>query len=120
MECDDTSFIGDDYFSYFSNSGFQLPVATVGKIPTSIFSDTRLELGSLQLSAFQDILVPSISIAMLGMIESLLCGASAGRMTGKPLDSNQELVAQGIGNLILPFFRWRACDGSDCPDERSD
>ena len=74
------------------------------KIPTSIFSDTRLELGSLQLSAFQDILVPSISIAMLGMIESLLCGASAGRMTGKPLDSNQELVAQGIGNLILPFF----------------
>ena len=55
---------------------------TVGKIPTSIFSDTRLELGSLQLSAFQDILVPSISIAMLGMIESLLCGASAGRMTG--------------------------------------
>ena len=76
---------------------------TVGKIPTSIFSDTRLELGSLQLSAFQDILVPSISIAMLGMIESLLCGASAGRMTGKPLDSNQELVAQGIGNLILPF-----------------
>ena len=83
---------------------FQLPVATVGKIPTSIFSDTRLELGSLQLSAFQDILVPSTSIAMLGMIESLLCGASAGRMTGKPLDSNQELVAQGIGNLILPFF----------------
>ena len=63
----------------------------------------RLELGSLQLSAFQDILVPSISIAMLGMIESLLCGASAGRMTGKPLDGNQELVAQGIGNLILPF-----------------
>ena len=40
---------------------------------------------------------------MLGMIESLLCGASAGRMTGKPLDGNQELVAQ-IGNLILPFF----------------
>ena len=64
---------------------FQPPVATVGKIPTSIFSDTRLELGSLQLSAFQDILVPSISIAMLGMIESLLCGASAGRMTGKTI-----------------------------------
>ena len=82
---------------------FQLPVAT-RENSDKYFSDTRLELGSLQLpSAFQDILVPSISIAMLGMIESLLCGASAGRMTGKPLDSNQELVAQGIGNLILPF-----------------
>lgn len=41
---------------------------------------------------------------MLGMIESLLCGASAGRMTGKDLDSNQELIAQGIGNMLLPFF----------------
>ena len=38
------------------------------------------------------------------MIESLLCGASAGRMTGKRLDANQELIAQGIGNIILPFF----------------
>ena len=55
--------------------------------------------------------MPSISIAMLGMIESLLCGASAGRMTGKPLDGNQELVAQGIGNLIC-HFRWRACDAA--------
>lgn len=83
---------------------FNLPVATVGKIPTSIISNNRLAFGSIQLGAMKDILVPSISIAMLGMIESLLCGASAGRMTGKPLDSNQELVAQGIGNLLLPFF----------------
>jgi SulP family sulfate permease len=41
---------------------------------------------------------------MLGMIESLLCGSSASRMTGKPFNSDQELVAQGIGNIILPFF----------------
>jgi SulP family sulfate permease len=83
---------------------FKLPVATVGKIPTSLISDERLVLGSIQLSSLKEVLVPSISIAMLGMIESLLCGASAGRMTGKPLDSNQELVAQGVGNIILPFF----------------
>ena len=38
------------------------------------------------------------------MIESLLCGASAGRMTGVRLDSDQELIAQGIGNMVLPFF----------------
>ena len=47
---------------------------------------------------------PAFSIAILGMIESLLCGASAGRMTGKQLNSDQELIAQGIGNVILPFF----------------
>ena len=38
------------------------------------------------------------------MIESLLCGASAGKMANVRLNSDQELVAQGIGNIILPFF----------------
>ena len=50
------------------------------------------------------ILTTAFSIAILGMIESLLCGASAGRMTGVRLDANQELIAQGVGNILLPFF----------------
>ncbi len=61
-------------------------------------------LGDFSFSALQQVAVPAISIALLGMIESLLCGASAGRMANKSLDSNQELVAQGVGNLLLPFF----------------
>ena len=83
---------------------FQLPVAKVGKIPTSLLTGERLHLATLNFSLIKQLFFPAISIAMLGMIESLLCGASAGRMTGKDLDSNQELVAQGIGNMILPFF----------------
>lgn len=83
---------------------FKLDVATVGKIPTSVISGDRLQLGSLDLQTVKNLIVPGASIALLGMIESLLCGASAGRMTGKALDSNQELIAQGIGNMILPFF----------------
>ncbi|TWW13418.1 sulfate permease [Dellaglioa algida] len=83
---------------------FKLDVATVGKIPTSVISGDRLQLGSLDLKTVENLIVPGASIALLGMIESLLCGASAGRMTGKALDSNQELIAQGIGNMILPFF----------------
>lgn len=47
---------------------------------------------------------PAVSIAMLGMIESLLCGASAGRMAGVLLDSDQELISQGVGNMLVPFF----------------
>ncbi|MBC8075718.1 MAG: SulP family inorganic anion transporter, partial [Chloroflexales bacterium] len=46
----------------------------------------------------------AISIAALGGIESLLCGAVGATMTGKPLDSNQELIGQGIGNMLIPFF----------------
>ncbi len=88
----------------FASILFQLPVAKVGKIPTSLLTGERLHLATLNLSLIKQLFLPAVSIAMLGMIESLLCGASAGRMTGKDLDSNQELIAQGIGNMILPFF----------------
>ncbi|MDN6617376.1 MAG: SulP family inorganic anion transporter [Enterococcus sp.] len=83
---------------------FKLPVAKVGKIPTSLITGERLHFSTLNFALLKQLFLPAVSIAMLGMIESLLCGASAGRMTGKDLDSNQELVAQGIGNMILPFF----------------
>ena len=90
--------------STFVTVVFKLPVAKIGTIPTSLLTGTHLKLSQLNLPMIQSLIVPAISIAILGMIESLLCGASAGRMTGKDLDSNQELVAQGIGNIILPFF----------------
>lgn len=83
---------------------FKLPITSVGKIPQTLISNNRLFFGALQLSALKEVVLPAVSIALLGLVESLLCGASAGRMANKPLDSNQELIAQGIGNLILPFF----------------
>src|SRR5690606_19341372 len=52
----------------------------------------------------RDLFMPALSIAALGSIESLLCGTVAGRMVGQKLVSNQELIAQGLGNLIIPFF----------------
>lgn len=104
MESGLTSFTGRNYSSNFCFYYFNLPVAKVGKIPTSLLTSERLHLATLNLSLVKQLFLPAISIAMLGMIESLLCGASAGRMTGKDLDSNQELIAQGIGNMLLPFF----------------
>lgn len=83
---------------------FKLPIATVGEIPQTLISSNRLTFDAFQMSALKEVIVPAISIALLGMVESLLCGASAGRMANKSLDSNQELIAQGIGNLVLPFF----------------
>ena len=38
------------------------------------------------------------------MIESLLCGASASKMKNEKLNADQELFAQGVGNMIIPFF----------------
>lgn len=81
---------------------FNIPV--VGKIPTTLLPAERLHLSAINYENIKALIIPALSIAVLGMIESLLCGASAGRAVNHPIDNNQELVAQGVGNLILPFF----------------
>ncbi len=82
----------------------QLDVATVGVMPKTLIPENHLMLFSFQPEVITQLFLPSLSIAALGMIETLLCGASAGQMTGVRLDRNQELIAQGIGNMIIPFF----------------
>ena len=82
----------------------KLDVETVGAIPKTLFPEDRLDIAALNLQDIKGLFGPAVSIAMLGMIESLLCGASAGKMANVRLNSDQELVAQGIGNIILPFF----------------
>jgi SulP family sulfate permease len=50
-------------------------------------------------------LLPSaITIAILGALESLLCAVVADGMTGKKHNPNDELIGQGIGNMIAPLF----------------
>ncbi len=53
---------------------------------------------------FRQLLAPAFAIAMLGAIESLLCAVVADGMTGSKHDPNGELIGQGIGNLVAPFF----------------
>ena len=85
-------------------SALKLDVARVGEIPKTLLPADRLTLSGIKLSTLLHLISPAFSIAMLGMIESLLCGSSASRMTGKPFNSDQELIAQGLGNIVLPFF----------------
>lgn len=79
-------------------------VARVDEIPTTLLLPERFTLEGMNFQKIQALLPPAISIAALCMIESLLCGASAARMTGVPLNSDRELIAQGAGNLLSPFF----------------
>ncbi|MGI6365546.1 MAG: SulP family inorganic anion transporter [Bacillota bacterium] len=83
---------------------WKFPVATIGEIPKTLLSESRLDLAAIKLGDFQNMLFPALSIAALGMIESLLCGEVGGKMKGEQLNANRELVAQGIGNFIIPFF----------------
>jgi len=52
----------------------------------------------------RELLGPATAIALLGAIESLLSAVVADGLTGDRHDSNTELVAQGIANLVCPFF----------------
>lgn len=79
-------------------------IAIVGAIPKTLLPAVRLDLFSIDFSVLPQLISPAITVAALGMIESLLCGASASRMKDEKFDADQELVAQGIGNMVIPFF----------------
>ncbi|HQV28799.1 MAG TPA: SulP family inorganic anion transporter [Thermoflexales bacterium] len=81
---------------------FNVPV--IGDIPRAILLNDRLTLSLDLLPSVPDLIVPAFSIAALGSIQSLLCGAVCARATGRKIDNDQELVAQGIGNILIPFF----------------
>lgn len=83
---------------------FRVPVTVVGDIPRTLIHESRLTIPALLSSDLNMLLMPAFSIAALGMIESLLCGVAGGRMKGEKLNGDRELIAQGIGNIILPFL----------------
>ena len=83
---------------------FKLPVSVIGEIPKTLLPESRLNLFAINLKDLSGMIMPALSIAALGMIESLLCGEVGSKMKGEKLDANRELVSQGIGNIIIPFF----------------
>ena len=51
------------------------------------------------------LIAPTVTIALLGAVESLLCARVADQLSGLPRhDPNQELMAQGVANFVVPFF----------------
>jgi len=84
----------------------QLPVETIGSrfgsiprgLPAFVLPEFSWETVKLLVS-------PTITIALLGAIESLLCARVADQLSPLPRhDPNQELMAQGIANFLTPFF----------------
>ncbi len=86
-------------------SYFKLPVETIGSRFGSIPSTLPApHFPSLDWKTIQYLIRPAFTIAMLGAIESLLSAVVADGMIGGNHKSNFELVAQGIANIISPFF----------------
>ena len=85
---------------------FSLPVETIGSrfggIPSTL---PAFALPEFSWQTAKQLLMPTLTIAMLGAIESLLCARVADNMTRLPRhDPNQELMAQGVANVVTPFF----------------
>jgi SulP family sulfate permease len=86
------------------NTIFNWPIQIIGDIPRTLILADRLTFTNIPWTHLQDFILPTLTITALGSIESLLCGAVASNMTGIRLQANQELVAQGVGNILIPFF----------------
>ncbi len=55
-------------------------------------------------ATIQALVMAAFAMAMLGAIESLLCAVVLDGMTGRRHSANSELLGQGIGNVVAPFF----------------
>ena len=67
---------------------------------------------ALTFSTLNSLLPAAFAIATLGAIESLLSAVVADGMAGTQHDPDGELLAQGVGNVIAPFFGGFACTGA--------
>jgi SulP family sulfate permease len=84
---------------------FELPVETIG----TRFGGIPQELPAFAMPEFtfatlRHLFSPALTIALLGAIESLLSATVADGMIDDKHDPNQELIAQGVANIVTPFF----------------
>ena len=92
---------------------FGLPVETIGSrfhgIPQEL---PDFGLPDLSIHDFGKLISPAITIALLGAIESLLSARVADSQIDDRHDPNQELVAQGLANIVAPLFGGFAATGA--------
>lgn len=96
-----------------ANAVFVFPVETIGSrfggIPQGL---PDFGLPPLELSTFGKLVAPAVTIALLGAIESLLSARVADTHIGDRHDPNQELMAQGVANVVAPLFGGFAATGA--------
>jgi SulP family sulfate permease len=92
---------------------FNLPVETIGSkfggIPQGL---PHPHIPVLAWDNIQHLFQPAMTIALLAAIESLLCAVVADGMVDDRHDANQELIAQGLANIVCPLFGGIAATGA--------
>lgn len=89
---------------YFLREKIGVNIETIGDRFTINSSLPKLEIPFVNFELIQQVLPAAFTIAMLGAIESLLSATVADGVIGDKHDSNTELIAQGIANVVTPLF----------------
>lgn len=93
-------------FQYEVNGIFGMgipPVLPAFEFPWNLPGKDGNPIG-LSFDLIRTLLSAAITIAILGALESLLCAVVADGMSGKKHGPNDELIGQGIGNMVAPLF----------------
>ncbi|MDF2691307.1 MAG: sulfate transporter [Gammaproteobacteria bacterium] len=95
--------------SYFKFDSVATLGSTFGVFPRSLPMPHWLPFSMHELTS---LILPAFTIAMLGSIESLLSAVVSDGMAGTKHNSNQELIGQGIANILSPIFGGFAATGA--------
>ncbi|MBA4493751.1 SulP family inorganic anion transporter [Paenactinomyces guangxiensis] len=80
---------------------FDMKVPLIGEIPAGL---PGLQIPSLSLDLLNVILIPALTLAALGSLDSLLTSVVADKLTREKHQSNRELIGQGIGNAVAALI----------------
>ena len=83
---------------------FGVEVNTIQSVFGEIPNKIELSFPNIQIGELGQYLQPALTIALLGAIESLLSAVVADGMISSNHRSNTELIAQGVANVVVPFF----------------
>lgn len=95
--------------SFFHFQGVATIGSAFGGIPLGL---PGFSLPTITLAHALDLIGPAFTIAILGAIESLLSAVVADGMADTKHDSDQELIGQGIANIVSPMFGGFAATGA--------